>query len=150
MFQHKPRYETRYYGWQTLLADGGSAVIIIVGTVATNGDSVAPLVAGLTTFALGSPAIHLAHRNVTGGLESLGLRVGAPLVLGFATYSGCADSSDSLCGLLGGWGAFVGMVGASAFDAAVLAHRRVEVEPDVALIPTLGRDRAGLTMVGAF
>jgi hypothetical protein len=44
----------------------------------------------------------------------------------------------------------VGLVGASAFDAAVLAHHRVPVEPGVALIPMLGQGRAGLAVGGAF
>jgi hypothetical protein len=111
----EPKPKTTWYGWQTLLVDGGT----VAATLATQ----EPLVylGGMT---LGSPIVHWAHGNVLQGFASLGVRVIAPIVIAsaaFALESGPpTDGRESQralgVGLLGG-GLF-----ASVLDSVVLAR----------------------------
>jgi hypothetical protein len=123
--------ETRWYGWQTLIADGGALGLGIA--------SRQPAVF-LIGYLAAPPIIHWSHGKVGAGFASLGLRVGAPLVGGLTGYmidvstSKPCGSDEWLClrglgGLL--IGTFVGYVGAVAVDAAVLTRERVprEVPP---------------------
>jgi hypothetical protein len=106
--------KTTWYGWQTLLVDGGT----VATTVATGQPLV--FVGGMT---FGAPIVHWAHGNVLQGFASLGLRVIAPIVVGSAAFALDGGPSDGrqgerafAVGLLGG-GLF-----ASLFDAIVLAR----------------------------
>jgi hypothetical protein len=108
-----------WYGWQTLLVDAGSVVLLAL-----------PNAAGVFTYALGTPIVHAAHGKWGTGLGSLGLRVGLPLLLGLTglmigSLSPSAGNTPipvidgGLIGLTGG------MVAASAIDAAWLAWEPV-------------------------
>lgn len=141
----EPRFESRWYGWQTLMVDG--AAILIASDVS------------VPIYVLGGPIVHWSHGNVGRGFGSLGLRVGAPLLLAAAFVSGCDGDGDMGClgealiGLLLGSGAAI------AIDAAVIARDTVEVEDEVSfslgparVTPTVGiTDSQGRVMlVGTF
>ncbi len=151
----KPTYTTRWYGWQMLIADDVSGVVF-VGTAA-GGAPTAAIISG-AVFVTAGPIIHFAHGHVARGLASLGLHAGLPLAMGFALSGGqptdnCKGSLDDGCGghaLAFGFGVLLGMAGAMAIDTAVLARDKVEVKPQVAITPMLGRHRAGLALGGAF
>ncbi len=69
-----PKTKTSWYGWQTLIADGGTlAATYVTGS---------PIVF-LGGYALGAPIVHWAHGNVAAGFGSLGVRVVAPIVTTF-------------------------------------------------------------------
>jgi hypothetical protein len=131
-----PPAETRWYGWQTGLADLGviglwaaSGALDGHGTTA-GGDALGLL--GLAGFALGAPIVHAAHERRWTAIGSLGLRVGAPLAGALSAYGwgrltcGAHDEGDLPCP--GGW-AILGLVGglitASIVDTAVLAREPV-------------------------
>jgi hypothetical protein len=107
-----------WYGWQSLLVDAGSLVLM-------------PLAgAGLVTYALGPPIVHAAHGRGGPALASVLLRVGMPLVLGAAGLGIGAlampsnQSNDGLAEgpvILGLGGLVVGALGAMAIDDAVIA-----------------------------
>jgi hypothetical protein len=113
--------DKHWYGWQTMLADAGTASIVIVAVkLNLSGNGVAYL--GAALFAASGPAIHFSHgRNGTGLLDLL-LRVGLPLgsALGFGLVT--STSSCSEC-FLGGavFGLGLGVVGASILDATLLS-----------------------------
>lgn len=75
--------QTRWYGWQTLVADGLS-----IGTLAlaSSLDSTELAVLGLATFITAPLIVHMVHSNWLGAGISLTLRLGgtALLVAGFA------------------------------------------------------------------
>jgi hypothetical protein len=115
--------KTTWYGWQTLIVDGGA---IAAGLVTGNA---AVLVGGMT---LGAPIVHWAHGNVLTGFGSLGLRIGVPLlttvsaslVMSNREVTNGHESEEALSiGILAG-GLF-----ASIFDAAVLARESTTVTP---------------------
>jgi hypothetical protein len=66
-----PPSRSRWYGWQTLLADGGSLGLMLAGF--GRGTGALGLIGGFGLL-LATPVVHLAHGNVLGFL-SLGLRV---------------------------------------------------------------------------
>jgi hypothetical protein len=78
----------------------------------------------LATYAIGAPMVHLLHNRGSRAAASLALRLGAPLVLGFAaagiaTNAGTSSTDGSAAAaLLGG---MLGVIAASVIDAAVLA-----------------------------
>lgn len=137
--------ETRWYGWQNMLVDGGTIALSVALLTSDNREVVerAPLVF-LAGYALGSPSVHWAHENVGKGFASLGIRVGAPLVGGLA---GCAlDDSNGDFGCLGGVviGAAAMSIAGIVVDYAVLAYddappKRMENEAKGPRVtPTLG------------
>src|SRR5207253_6226271 len=67
----KAETETRWYGWQTLLSDG----LAVVATPLAP-----PLGVGMSF--LGAPIIHIVHLEGFNVLNSLGIRVIAPVVGG--------------------------------------------------------------------
>lgn len=120
---------------------------------AASADSTTAADVGLFGFLLGAPVVHFAHGHVGKGFLSMGLRVGMPLALGygFASAASCSSSDDFGCGL--GelvLGILLGAAGASAIDAAAIAREKVRVQPDVTVVPTLGRHKLGLAVGGAF
>ncbi len=119
--------ESRWYGWQNLLVDGGSVVL---------GVALRSPAAFAASYALGGPIVHWAHGHVGKGFASLGLRVGLPFVAGLigfaidASSHNCHSSDfcvDGLAGLV--VGSFLGYVGAVVVDSAALANERVPREP---------------------
>ncbi|HEX4386983.1 MAG TPA: hypothetical protein VH083_28710 [Myxococcales bacterium] len=117
--------DRHWYGWQTMLADVGTAGVVIVAVkLNVSGNSVAYL--GAALFAGSGPAIHFSHgRNGTGLLDLL-LRVGLPLgsALGLGLLT--STSSCSEC-FLGGavFGLGLGVVGASILDATLLSWETI-------------------------
>jgi hypothetical protein len=147
----KTKFE--WYGWQTLAVDGPVIVMMpfFVGyeyTTATYLD--------LGIYTVGAPIVHFAKGEVGRGLGSLGLR-GLMVTLGVLAYRNYIDtrkncdhsfgSQSEFCGFgvmaAGGLGllAMLGMGGAVAIDAAVLARHDV---------PVRGRTHAGIQYVPNF
>jgi hypothetical protein len=137
--------KTTWYGWQTLIADGGAVAATLV-----TGNAVV-FAGGIT---LGAPIVHWAHGNVLNGFASLGVRVGAPVLTTFAaalllngseTSSGHENVEALSIGVLGG------CLFASLFDAAVLARDTKTVAPErpTAASPLRVEPRVGLNRGGA-
>jgi hypothetical protein len=120
------RYESHWYGWQTLLADAGSIGL---------GFASKEVAVGALAYGLVPPIIHWSHGNVGRGFASLGIRLGGPvvgalvgLVIGTAIASNDhtqgfaaigAQLDDELGGLVVGAG--VGYLSAVVVDAAALS-----------------------------
>jgi hypothetical protein len=118
-----PPDDTRWYGWQTLLADG--AVIGIHGIALAAGRGSMGLVeSSLAWYALTAPAIHFFHGRPGIALADAGLRVVVPcfLAVGFAATAGSGLSSLSDAVTRAVAGGTIGVLLASGFDAAVLAN----------------------------
>jgi hypothetical protein len=147
---------TRWYGWQTLLADAASITMFLGSSSAsTTGAEVA-----LVGYAAGGPAIHFAHSQWSSGLGSLGLRFGLPLV-GFYTGAAIAGPAcpasqgrDPLgCGL--GYmvgGVLFGGLAAVVLDATVLAYEPAKATRGAWVAPSLAfdKERAAVTLSGQF
>lgn len=139
-------HQPRWYGWQTLVADGASFGALILGTALSEqsdaGDTLVGL--GLLGYAFVPGIVHFAHRNPGRGFASFGIRLGMPLAgafLGASLASGC---NTNLCEAGGaGVGVLLGMGGAIAIDAAVFAYddrkrpatRRLGLVPLVSVTP---------------
>jgi hypothetical protein len=122
------RSRRRWYGWQTLLVDGG-AFILFVGAV-NNQNSELGLV-GFGGYLLGAPIVHWAHGHGGKGLASFAIRGGSTFlaVLGAAAcvdnmFGG--DDGPSSCPLM--WLGLAGMLAAIPIDAAVLAREKVPLD----------------------
>lgn len=143
----EPQVErSRWYGWQTLTADGVSLAAILVGAALderrSGKDEFVWL--GILGYELAPGFVHFAHRHVGRGFASFGIRLGMPLAgvfLGASLASGC---NTNLCEATGaGVGALLGMGGAIAIDAALFAYddpkraaaRRVGLVPLVSVTP---------------
>jgi hypothetical protein len=146
---------TRWYGWQTLLADAASVALIVGGASAESGELALVGVGGLW---LAAPTVHFSHRNVGRGLLSLGARFAFPITgaaIGAAAEDcGASDGELDLCplgGILAG--GLLGLVTAVIVDASVLAH---EPDPEpahgVRLTPgvALGSKSGNLLLNGQF
>lgn len=71
--------ESRWYGWQTLLTDGGAVALpVIVSTFRNEPATTVALCAAAGGFVLGAPIIHLVHRRPGASALSLGLRLALP------------------------------------------------------------------------
>jgi hypothetical protein len=108
----------RWYGWQTLLVDGASALATPVAP---------PL--GLGGYLLGAPIVHLANGHIgIAGLDLL-LRVGLP-----AGGAMLACLGDRCRGDFGGLGVAIGLgfgaLGAIVIDGAVLAREETSHPPN--------------------
>ncbi len=119
----------RWYGWETLVADGVDVAAFLGGVKLSSqrsgGDSTGSALAwfGLLGYELAPGFVHFVHRNPGRGFASFGLRLGLPLAgafIGLALASGCNRSLCEASG--GGAGILLGMGGAVAIDAAVLAY----------------------------
>jgi len=139
--------EERWYGYQTLAADGAAAVLLSGGLALTvhdlhaDGDSIPVLGVGLTAvgfgaYCLGGPITHFSHGHAGKGFASLGVRVAGPLVgLGLgALASDIATHSKNQVGIP--IGAAAGALGAMALDASVLAWEK-KPAPTYSVMPGL-------------
>jgi hypothetical protein len=131
----KPK-KRRWYGWQTLIADGASLTVFLSASSAESGPLAGAAGVG---YLFASPLIHVGHQNWKSTWISLGLRVGAPLVGYFAGAAlTCVDGDcggeipEALAGAA--FGVVLGFVAASVIDSTVLARERdvpeVEVEEE--------------------
>ena len=126
-------HEVRY-GGQTLAADGIALLLVVAGAAVAGSSGSdesageAFMVLGLMTYGFGGPIVHFAHKNVGGGLGSLGVRIAVPIVAGAL---GCAaDDNQSEWGCIGGAaaGGALGILAAVIIDAGVLARTTEEPE----------------------
>ncbi|MGD0529041.1 MAG: hypothetical protein ABSE49_28140 [Polyangiaceae bacterium] len=92
-----PEPATRWYGWQALLADVPSSLMM---TAFFNDDLLVSAV-GASVFLLVPPAIHLAHGHPIKAIVSFAMRavaLGGPLTIGlYAAHKDCQSGGD-LCG----------------------------------------------------
>jgi hypothetical protein len=142
-----------WYGWQTLTADGISTLLFITGaSLAGRGDETGETLAwaSLAGYEFAPGVVHFVHENPGRGFASFGIRLGLPLAgafVGAAAASGCSGYECEAGGA--GAGFLLGMGGAIAIDAAVLAYdypqpsrRAARVLPVVSVAP--GRTFVGL------
>lgn len=126
-----PRTEKKWYGWQTLIVDGAVIVSSIAIGAASSDASNAAGTVFLVGYALGGPIVHWANGQVGMGFASLGLRVGAPVVVGVlgGALAAGASNGDGYA-VLGGAaiGIIAGSIGAVVVDSAVLARKTVTVD----------------------
>jgi hypothetical protein len=134
---------TSWYGWQTLLSDAGAIGLWSLAAVVDEAQygsaswrsyqawSTALTASGFAVYALGAPAILLAHGHGDKVADSLVMRVGLPfggaLVGALAGGAACGPSYDEVpCPLVAGVLGFVaGGVAAMVLDAVVVAHEAV-------------------------
>lgn len=86
----------------------------------------------VAVYALGAPAIHLAHGNGRNALASLGLRVGVPIASAFAWLliggAACGESDNEIvpCPVaFAGLGFAAGIVAAPIVDGTVVGRETV-------------------------
>lgn len=74
--------EEKWYGWQTLVSDGASFLLIFAAnnTESNRAFSTFQFGLGAAGFFLAPPILHWAHGHTGRGFVSLGMRLGAPLV----------------------------------------------------------------------
>jgi len=84
----KPKPEWHWYGWQTGLSDLASTVLFFGSAEAQSGFV---FVVSLLGYAIVPPIIHGAHGNGVRAAISLGMRVVAPLAIGFITAQAADD-----------------------------------------------------------
>ena len=155
--------ETRWYGWQTLLADVGAVTLTMVAaTSAGHDDDAAALRAALiggSAFLFGGPAIHAAHGHWQTAGISFALRLGAPLIAAGIAMGVAADSCGQYeydhegCTIGPAAAAFsLGALTAMILDASVLGRDQIPARtastPSVAFTPL--RSGGGLSLVGRF
>ncbi|HKY40907.1 MAG TPA: hypothetical protein VJN18_33460 [Polyangiaceae bacterium] len=148
----RPEPKRRWYGGQTLAADGISLGVLVLGAANENFAYV-----GVGGLFLAAPIVHFGHGNVGRGFLSLGMRVALPIggaALGSAS-EGCGGGGEQdFCGLAGAAiGLLVGGVAAIALDSAVVAWEPVPKETRAVswspgLIAT--KDSARLLVSGSF
>lgn len=132
---------THWYGYQTLAVDGAALAVLLPSFAVTDPRASTALAFGSgATFLVGGPVVHWAHGADLKGFADLGIRVGLPLALGTiggfigrATWhpTPCPTMTTDSCGGPGPYaasfqgaaiGGFIGVAGAIALDAAVLAR----------------------------
>ena len=154
----------RWYGWQTLIADGVS--LGFLGASAATSDDGSPKLPILGFAAggyfLGAPIVHFAHRHVVRGLVSLAMRT-----VPWGIYALAASGSSDRCSLVtigppttcnDGFVvttaaiAVLTVPAAITIDAAVLARDDGPRTAATGFSPTfvLRRDRAMVGVGGAF
>jgi hypothetical protein len=136
-----PAPQRVWYGWQTLAVDGAALGTMGVAFAVKDQNAAAGLAyMSLGTYALGPPAVNIAHGNGFGALRSLGVRVLAPpagaLVVGafggaagFAVGLSCQCEGGPLIGFGFGWvfgllGGGLAGYGAAVISDAMLAYER--------------------------
>lgn len=131
--QYQRRHKkSQWYGWQTLIVDGGWIVGGPLVSAASPGTGAGIILGG---YFLGGPIVHWAHGQVGRGFADLGIRVGAPTLLGalgyFALSSGGSRGGDNLAGIAGAViGATLGGIAAIVIDASVLAYEPADDDDD--------------------
>lgn len=151
-----PQTESRWYGWQTLIADGASLAAFGAGVAGAGGTAGG---VGVTGLFLGAPIIHWGHGHVGKGFGSLALRALPPIVGAVLIIDGCGsgcfdggdgkqsgqNSAEQTLGvlLLVAW-----LPTAISVDAAVLAYEDVPVRPSPAVTwtPSITPMRGGATL----
>ena len=121
--------ETTWYGWQTLIADGTSLLVLPIVAGVTQSPTLGAVAFG--GYVLAPPFIHGAHGRWGIFAASLGLRVGMPVLgglLGAAAEGG--DCGGDICVPVGAAiGVAIGVLGAVALDASLLSYETDEPDP---------------------
>ncbi len=148
-----------YGGW-IIASEAASAAAFGVGVYMFQDDhdgtpSGDIVLAGMAGLALSGPIVHAAHGNWSGAGKSLGLRVGAGVVVGAIAARGCPDrepGEDDGCGATRA--AVAGVIAAASVtvvDVLWLARKPTsspERRPAMTVVPTDGGAVFGIT--GAF
>ncbi len=114
----EPSRWSRWYGWQTLTADG---LALGIGVVGAGTESTTLGHVALGSYLVGAPIVHLAHDEPARAFGSLALRAGLPAA---GLLAGCQlDDDPGFLGCIGGaaLGTLIGMSAAIAIDSAALA-----------------------------
>ncbi len=120
--------ETSWYGWQTLIADGTSLLVLPIVAGVTQSPTLGAVAVG--GYFLAPPFIHGAHGRWGIFAASLGLRVGMPVVGGLLGAAAQGDCRGDLCIPVGAAiGVAIGVLGAVALDAALLSYEPEEHDP---------------------
>lgn len=151
-----------WYGWQTLMVDAVSAATFASGVALSSTRPGAGLtVLGLGGIIVGSPIVHWSHGHVGRGFASAALHTVLPSLTASLAVLGFACESDGCVNVVMAATPLLGVVLASAIDAAVLGYdaksrpasdarswapRHVVLAPALTITPTL--QQAGLS--GAF
>jgi hypothetical protein len=142
-----PPHIYRWYGAPTLGVDLAS---LGLAALSNKQDSKVLAYTSIAGFALGGPINHAAHGNWGRAAGSLALRVSLPVLAGVggALVPGACDDR-SCVGL--GVGIVVGILAASAVDAAALSWEKVPQKP-AAITPlvAVGKDMAYVGASGTF
>lgn len=164
-----PVVERRWYGHQTLLADGASLSLFGIAAVADSGATSGVFAAsGVVSWTLAAPIVHFAHGHVGKGFADLGVRAGSVAlggaigaIVGLAVYRAPPPRDDSiatgfvypLAPSLGvavamyegmAIGAGIGAVTAMIIDHGALAHEDVK-KPGVQILPTAHATQGGFS-----
>jgi hypothetical protein len=159
-----PPQKGRWYGWQTLAADGAALAMLIAASNSDNGVNLTR--AAFTTYLLAPAVLHSVHGNFGRGAGSIAIRAGAPLLLAFGggmlglliePQRGDSISPTFAMGLA--LGLLTGYLGAVSFDIAVATERPAEEPPQASaqarlrrrtpaleLGPTFALERGGASM----
>jgi hypothetical protein len=123
---------SNWYGWQTIAVGGSSLGLMGLGRTQ---DSIVLGGVGTAGYLIGSPIVHLAHRQYWKSGASLGLNVVLPIAFASLIPGGCDERHDDghkTCDFnmraLITPGLLVGSALAVGIDAAVLGHERVQRE----------------------
>ncbi|MEB2311201.1 MAG: hypothetical protein OZ921_02980 [Sorangiineae bacterium] len=146
---------TRWYGEQTLIADGASLAVFGLG--ASTRSLSGFMAVGAIGYALAAPAVHLGHGRVGTAFLDLGQRLAIPGLFGLGgalvACQGGNSTGESFCGLTGfALGLGVGVPAAIAIDAALLAREEVPATPahTMMLAPMVSHTGGGLGVIGTF
>jgi len=134
-----------WYGWQTLIADG-AVLGFLTAAVLDKEHSEFFGYSALAGYVVAAPIIHFTHGNPGRAFGSLGLRVGAPIVVSI-TAQAITGCGGDFCGVSGLFFGAIGALGVMGVDAGLIAYEDAEdsarrVIPVIALNP-------GMTYVGA-
>jgi hypothetical protein len=139
--------ERPWYGTEIILADATADAFLIAGITADKWPNI-PWTIGVAGQAAG-PLIHLLHHEGSNATYSVLARTVLPLfgaAFGYMVAAGSCHDRSGGCGfvLAGGLivGGTVGLAGAQAIDAAVIARHRPVV------VPLLGHGTTGLVLAG--
>jgi hypothetical protein len=142
-----PLTREEWYGWQTLIADGATSLFLLPAAFVDDADPFAWAAVG--GYLAGGPIVHVAHANYGRSVLSLALRAGLPVVLGMGGHGASGGGEFGSVGLVAGIG--IGIAGAIAIDAALLAYDEVPVESGLpALRLDLRPGHAALSLGGRF
>ena len=127
------RTHSVWYGWQIIVVDGMSLVVLPLAAARASSASAPLLSLAVGGYVLGGPIVHVAHGEIGRAAGSLGLRTGLPLAGAASGYLvGAATTGDchgDLCGLtavvFGAVGGVLGVVAATIIDPAALAYEKV-------------------------
>lgn len=138
---HEPQ-PRRWYGYQTLIVDAASGLLVAAGSTGKEDGTLIAL--GVIGYGLGSPLVHSFHGHGGKFWGSFGLRLGMPLGLALMGTTACPH--DDACPLAG---ALIGVAGAVAIDAAVIA-REDAPRPTFVIAPSVDSKHAGIVLGGTF